>query len=203
MMEMGALGFLNSVGLGFGLAFAGLTGLSLFQFLHVRELSMSGRALALEVVAGVASPRRHWKELAATKSSLAAASSRANLTVGSVPTLALLGTCLGFFYALLKVGGMELGSADPLAILDALMDGGVGTALATTVCGQGIYFLLGQLWSGLVAGPFAEANTLLDEGLAVTRQGLMARAVAPTPARVRFEDPTDAPWPRVVAEGEL
>jgi len=200
MTDLGALGFIESVGPGFGLAFMGLTGLSLFQFLHVRELAISGRDMALEVVAGAASPRGRWKELAATKSSLAAAASRANLTVASVPTLALLGTCLGFFYALLQVGGMELGSADPLAILDALMDGGVATALATTVCGQGIYFLLGQLWSAMVAGPFAEANTLLDEGLAVTRQGL---AAAPTPVRVRFEDPTDAPWPRVVAEGEL
>lgn len=189
MTEIGALRFLDSIGLGFGLGFAALTALSLFQFLHVRELALAGRERALEGVSGAEDARRRWRELAATRSALAASASRANLTVASVPTLALLGTCLGFFYALVRVGGMELGSADPLVILDALMDGGVATALATTVCGQGIYFLLGQLWGALVAGPYAQANTLLDEGLALTRGAVQG---------AEREDPTDAPWPRVV-----
>jgi len=188
----GPLIFLDSMGPAFGLGFTALTGLCLFQFLQVRELAREGRAAAMEAAdaRGPEAARGAWERLARLRSRLAASASRANVCAGSVPTLALLGTCLGFFYAILETGNLELGG-DPMALLSALMDAGVSTALATTVCGQGIYFLLGQLWAAFVAGPFQEATTLLDEGLALTRDRLSV-----TPALVTAEvDPTDAPWP--------
>jgi hypothetical protein len=193
-MAGGPLFFLDSVGAGFGAGFLGLTGLALFQFLHVRDLATAARQASLAAVEGGADPTRRWRELAGLKSELEAASSRAALTTSSVPTLALLGTCLGFFYAILTVSGMDLASSDPLAILSALMDGGIATALATTVAGQGVYFLMGQIWSLFIAGPRAEAATLLDEGLALLRQRLDGEA-ALSLADGLVPDPTDAPWP--------
>ena len=42
-------------------------------------------------------------------------------------------------------------------------------ALATTVAGQGLYFLLGKSWALFVAGITEEALTRLDEALGLLR----------------------------------
>ncbi len=91
------------------------------------------------------------------------------MTASSIPTLALLGTCLGFFVAIGRVASAELGSGDPLALLDSLMDGGVATALATTVVGQALYLALGQAWSLWVASSYERAKVELDEAIALLR----------------------------------
>jgi len=185
---MEALSFLGSLGAGFATGFVMLTGLAVYQYLRVRDLAAAGRAEALLAVSGTdVTLERQWCELSTLKSGLDASASRANLITASIPTLALLGTCVGFFFAILQTGQLDLGS-DPQETLMALMDGGVATALATTVCGQGIYFLLGQAWAALVAGPYEEAHTLLTEALGLVR------------ARLSTTSSLDAPWPMAVGD---
>ena len=192
MQPTGADVLIEGMGPVFGLLFLWLTGMGIYQFLKVRDLAEAGRNAALEAIkpGNPGATRRRWLELGDLKSAQLAAAQRAELTCGSIPTLALLGTCLGFFYALVATGSLEVGSADPLAILRALMDAGVSTALATTVCGQGIYFLMGQIWSTCVAGPHQESITLLEEALALLRTRLAPLDTYAPPA-----DPTDTPWP--------
>lgn len=181
--------FLDSLGVGFAAAFLLLTAMGVFQYLRVRDLAEIGRddAMAVRRVRDPGDAARWWSDLGVHKSHLRAAATRANLITASIPTLALLGTVVGFFFALLQTGQLDLG-ADPQATLMALMDGGVSTALATTVAGQGIYFLLGQVWAIAVAGPFEEASTLLDESLALMRDRMNAAPMAPL----------DAPLPPVL-----
>ncbi len=182
--------FLDSLGPAFGLSFVGLAGMSLHQFSVVRQLA----ALALDGLdSAQPSPPRtahslsarssadhsRWKELGQLRGRMGAAVARAQLTLSAIPTLALLGTCLGFFYAIANAGALELSSQDPLAILKALMDGGISTALATTVLGQALYLVLGQLWSWWVAGVVEVADAALDEELNLLRARLSWVDLAP------------------------
>ncbi len=174
--------FLTSMGPLFGAGFAALTGLACYQMLAVIDLSASARQ---EVGNALAQPGpQAWKELTATRGALQAAIARAQLTASSIPTLALLGTCLGFFWAIVTAGRLDLGVADPLVVLQALMDGGVATALATTVCGQGLYFVLGQAWSIFVAGRVERAAAEVEEAQALLRQVLTERRKGARPAHV-------------------
>lgn len=181
-----SLDFLTSMGPAFGGGFIGLTGVATYQFLQARDLATQGIRAAAEASRAALTPPvsppgdeecpagdprvRAWERLSAFEGSLEAAVSRAHLTTGAIPTLALLGTCLGFFYAISNAGSLELGSSDPLELLDALMDGGVSTALATTVCGQALYLVLGQVWSLFVAGRVEDCSARLHEGLALLRE---------------------------------
>lgn len=182
--------FLTSLGPLFGLGFTGLTGLCVYQFQQVRHLAVSSCGAletppplpprtARSLAARAAADHDRWQHLGALRGSLGAAVSRAQLTLASIPTLALLGTCLGFFYAIASAGALELSTQDPLAILEALMDGGISTALATTVLGQALYLVLGQAWSWWVAGPVEEADAQLEESLSLLRARLSWVDLAP------------------------
>lgn len=167
--------FLAGLGLPWAVAFVLLTALVLHQALAVRDLSQS----AIQRCGAGAShtptdAENTWRELAGLKGHIEAGVTRAGLLLGGIPTLALLGTCYGFFVALARVGELDLAGQDPLALLETLMDGGIATALATTVCGQALYLVLGQAWALAVAGPVAEANVRLDEVLALLRERLPA-----------------------------
>lgn len=174
--------FLSSIGPGFGLVFVMLAGGTIYLQLLARDQAHCALQAVDDATQAVLPPMGTavgpglpdaadvWAGLAAQRASLQATVQRAQLVCGSIPTLALLGTCVGFFFAIAGVGQMDLAGTDPLALLGALMDGGIGTALATTVCGQGLYFILGQSWAVGVAGPVAHAHVRLAEGLVLTRE---------------------------------
>lgn len=172
------LGFLVGMGMAFNVGFVLLTASATWQFVRVRDLARHGSdavdAAAFEVLDAPQKARtlEAWKGLGHLKGELNAAVTRANLTTACIPTLALFGTVLGFYYAIVTTGSLELASSDPLVILKALMNGGVSTALATTVCGQAIYMVLGQAWAFWVAGPVEGALARIDEGLSLVRERL-------------------------------
>jgi len=183
MLDNTDLSFFHNLGVGFVGGFAGLTALTAWQFQRVVEISRDGLDAvhaAYDVTADPLSPETgappapidpssQWTRLIHIKAELASAVTRAQLTANSVPTLALLATCLGFYFAMRRAGVLDLGRGDPLALLDALLDGGVSTALAGTVGGQAIYLVLGQVWAVMVAGHVEACMTHLDEHLALLR----------------------------------
>lgn len=187
------ISFLSSLGLTFGLGFIGLTALSGYQMLQARQLAADSLEVVTRAMAQPAMPphslhslsaraaRDHatWQRLAALRGELGSAIARTQLTMNSIPSLALLGTVTGFFYAIASAGRLDLSSADPLAILQALMDGGIATALATTVLGQGLYLVLGQVWSFGVAGPVEDADSQLGEALELVRARMSWVDLAP------------------------
>lgn len=163
MLDGALISFLSSLGPAFGLGFVGLSALSTYQILQCRSLADESARTAER-----ATTRENTQasaRLAELRGELAAAVSRAQISIGAIPSLALLGTVMGFFFAISRAGAMDLASADPLSILQALMDGGISTALATTVLGQAIYLVLGQAWAFGAAGQVERADALLQEVL--------------------------------------
>jgi hypothetical protein len=176
------------MGPAFSFGFALLTAGAVWHYLRAWEL---GRAAELEAAAlqnlldpgagGVEGdaqealgPIGRWDRLTQMKAQLATVSLRAQVATSSIPTLALLGTCLGFFYALHSAAQIAGGDASALEMLTALMDGGIATALGATVCGQGVYLVLSQVWALLVAPRVELAFARIDEGLEVVRPRVRA-----------------------------
>lgn len=173
-----AVDFLAGLGPAFILLFTGLTGATLYQIAAAREHARGATDEAERILSGLGElPDPLLERLSAME----AAGDRARLSLSSVPTTALLGTCAGFYNALVALGAAELGS-DSLALLELLMDSGVSSALATTVAGQALYFLLGQVWSMALTTPVSEATVLGAEALA------RLRAETPTPPLFEVSD---------------
>ena len=169
------LGFLTGMGMAFNIGFVGLTATAIWQYVRIRELAEEGadtvERVCLEVLTHPAAPRTMevWKGLGRMKGDLCAAASRANLTTACIPTLALFGTVLGFYYAIVTTGGLELATSDPLAILRALMDGGVKTALAfpTVLVALFVYSWISR------SAPLGSLNLLFTPAAIVIGQTLL------------------------------
>ena len=103
---------------------ASLTGLCIYPFQRVRQLA-SDAVTQLDaepsadawLSAPITQSHAHWQELGVLRSTLYASVSRAQLTLSSLPNLALLGTVLGFFYAIGHAGALDLSSQDPPVVL--------------------------------------------------------------------------------------
>lgn len=185
--------FLAEIGPAFALGFLVLVALTIWEFLRARDLATHAAALVAgflderspgaggtDAIALPSSPTEAWALLTEAKGGLAAAVTRAQVLSSSIPTLALVGTCLGFLNAMVHASRIPLGTQDPLALLNALLDGGIATALAATVCGQCLYLVLSQVWAWLCAGAVETAIARIDELLTLTRDrmGAGARGVA-------------------------
>lgn len=162
--------FLSGLGVVFSLGFLGLTVTWAYLVLRLRERSQE----AFE-----AAPRYSgrpsqgaWHTLVELRAALITDAERAALVAGAVPVLALVGTVLGFFFALGQTSQVGLGSSDPLAILKVMLDAGMDTALATTVAGQALYLLMTLAYGAFVTGPMERADVLLEESIAFTRAQL-------------------------------
>lgn len=167
--------FLAGLGPLYILTFVGLTAATLHQLAVARGHANHALDRASEILEGY---ELRAEPLLAQLAAMSAASDRGRLALSSIPSVALLGTTTGMYLALTSVGASGLGGGDSLALLQSLMDNGVSTALATTVAGQALYILLGQVWSYLLASPSAAARTHGDEALAQLRG-------APEPLRAR------------------
>lgn len=168
--------FVFGLGVPFALGFIGLTTTWAYLVLRLRE-----RAQAALEAAGALSPSANgdpgdtlsypldqlppWNQLVHMRAGLAADAERVSIVTGAVPVLALLGTVLGFFFALSRTQGVGLGTSDPLAIVKVMLDAGMDTALATTVAGQGLYLLMSLAYAAFVAGLVETADITLQEGL--------------------------------------
>ncbi len=140
MEPSNAARFVTELGPLFAGGFLFLTTVTLYHFAQVRDLARS--------VTG-----DDWVSVEA-EAALETSAARAWMAASSIPTLALIG----------RVASADLGSGDPLALLNTLMDGGVATALATTVCGQALYLVVGQVWAFVVAAPYEAARARLRAG---------------------------------------
>ena len=116
--------------------------------------------------------RQEWTVTRQQKERLQADLSRASLTVSALPAVALVGTVMGFYLALRNTGSMDLASTDPMTILQALMNNGVSTALATTLAGQVLNVALSQIYSLVLTGPVETAEAMLKEALDLLRDRL-------------------------------
>lgn len=168
--------FLNGLGV-YAPAFVILTGATLWQMLEARTAASRLQEAAQQTLEQPRASAGRAALLGAL-GDLDATTDRASLLLQSGPTLALLGTCMGFYWALQRLAGADLGG-DPLELLVVLMQSGVGTALATTVIGQALYLALGELWALVLAGRSARARVAAAEALAILRS-----------------DPPGSPWPR-------
>lgn len=153
--------FLSGLGVLFSSGFVVLTATWAYLALRLRERAQETQQAVL-TDAGEPDGWARWVEM---RGALAADLERSALVSGSVPVLALLGTVLGFFFALGRTGKVGLGSADPTAILSVMLDSGLDTALATTVAGQGLYLLMALAQAAFVTGPVERADVLLKETL--------------------------------------
>jgi hypothetical protein len=151
---------LSSLGPAFGLGFSLLTTTAVWQFLRAAELAAEARAALAQ-----GDPAERCRRITELKGELHAVCVRAQVTTSCIPTLALLGTCLGFFYAMLRAAAITSTNASPLETLHALLDGGISTALGATVCGQGIYLVLSQVWALFLARRVEIASAHLEEAL--------------------------------------
>ncbi|MEL6188026.1 MAG: hypothetical protein AAFU79_25670 [Myxococcota bacterium] len=166
--------FLSGLGILFSVGFVVLTATWAYLVLRLRERAHEAEAEALsswgryspDPASGGPEPERaEWSRLAELRAGLGADLERAGIVSGSVPVLALLGTVLGFFFALGSTSQAGLGTADPTAILELMLDSGMATALATTVAGQALYLLMGLAHAAFVSGPVERADVLLAERL--------------------------------------
>jgi hypothetical protein len=153
--------FLSGLGVVFSIGFLGLTVAWAFLVLRVRER-------ADEAIAGPGAPSSR-DTLLRQRAHLVTDAERVGLVAGAVPVLALIGTVLGFFFALGKTSHVGLGATDPLAILKVMLDSGMDTALATTVAGQALYFLMILGHGAFVTGRFERADLLLEERIQLSR----------------------------------
>lgn len=153
--------FLSGLGVVFSIGFLTLTIAWAFLVLRVRER-------ADEALAPPDTPRS-WDTLVRLRGNLVTDAERVGLVAGAVPVLALIGTVLGFFFALANTSHVGLGATDPLAILKVMLESGMDTALATTVAGQALYFLMILGHGAFVTGRFERADLLLEERIQLTR----------------------------------
>lgn len=156
-----AWAFLSGLGVLFTSGFMALTATWAYLALRLRERAEEAR---VSVLTDALEPDR-WTRWVELRGALAADLERSAVVSGSVPVLALLGTVMGFFFALAQTGRVGLGSSDPTAILSVMLDSGLDTALATTVAGQGLYLLMGLSHAAFVTGPVERADILLRETL--------------------------------------
>jgi hypothetical protein len=170
-------GFLASLGLVFSTLYV-LTTARCLQLQHgVWRLS---RALEAEAVASVRGRGRashdDWERLVRDRGELVAMAERAGIVLNSLPALGLVGTSVGIFLGLRAAGAADL-AADPGGALRTLMGAGLASSLAANAAGQALAFVLSQVWSGAVAGPYARALSVLDEAVDLVRGGLGAASL--------------------------
>jgi hypothetical protein len=172
---MDALDFLADIGPAFGIGFAGLACLTIWEFLRARDEAVAASAVAERVVAGRpggapgGSAAEEWRALTEARGALAAAVSRVQVVSTSIQSLALFGTCLGFLDAMMGARDLVASNDDPVGMISALLDGGIATALGATVCGQGLYLVLSQAWVFGFAHGVEVAFSRVDEALSVAR----------------------------------
>lgn len=159
--------FLSGLGVVFSLGFLGLTVAWAYLVLRVRERAEHALRTSHQHTNGPSASS--WNALVGLRAALVTDAERAALVAGSVPVLALIGTVLGFFFALGQTSQVGLGSSDPLAILKVMLNSGMDTALATTVAGQALYFLMTLAYGAFVTGPLERADVLLQESIAMLR----------------------------------
>ena len=155
---------LESLGPGFLAAFTVLTGLALYYFSQTWERAGAVElgADAVELASEQALEARRL-ELSHRKGALRASLAQTRVAMSLAPLVAFFGTCKGFMGALITTAALELGSTGPMALFQALLDGGVKTALVTTVVGYGIYILNVVFFLVFLAGRTSRALSVLED----------------------------------------
>lgn len=178
MSDVNTLQFFNGLGIVFAAGFVVLTIAWVFLVLQLRDCAKESILIASEFLdsndkccfeQSFGNSSGLWRNLVYLKSRLSTLEDRISITAGAIPVLALLGTVIGFFFAIAATGNVGLGSSDPLKILKTMLDSGVSTALATTVVGQAIYFCLTLSHGMFVSGNLEQAEQMIEESLIMLR----------------------------------
>ena len=190
MIDTTTYQFFSGLGFAFGSGFLVLTVAWIYFILCLRDQSddclRQTHSTSFSRKTTPDEARDAHRKLIEMKASLHVYAERAALTAGAIPVLALLGTVIGFFFAIAETGNVGLGSSDPLKILKAMLDAGIGTALATTVAGQALYFCLSLAYGIFVIDKFERAQLHLDEALLCTVGSKVPRIPSKTPRIFRF-----------------
>lgn len=161
----------NGLGLAFSAGFVALTIAWTYLVLRLRDQAAAAVVTARELAMAGFNDSGDWLELVGVKSELEAATEKTQLVAGAIPVLALLGTVIGFFFAIAATGNAELGH-DPTKLLRMMLDSGVSTALATTVVGQGLYLAIVIAYGAGALRVVHRAKAMVDETLALIRAKL-------------------------------